>query len=121
MKQKMLYGKPSDVATDILESMKLVQSGYLSGADSDSTTINMGDYIILLLFCREITRSTGAGAGAQIYMLSKIFSDNTAYGTSNIYESSNVRVTITKGTDDTITLTPSSSSYDVYYALYAVM
>ncbi|MCR5450699.1 MAG: hypothetical protein K6F23_15040 [Solobacterium sp.] len=119
--RKMLYGKSADTFQSMVEGMELVESGHLVGADSESTTINMSNYFILLLFCREITVSSGNGSGAQIYMLTKQFSSGSVYGTSNVYESSTGHVTVTKGTDDTVTIAPSGTGYDVYYALYAVM
>lgn len=120
MSVSMKFGAVGNI-TDTAAGMTLVKAGYLGGQNSDSITINMSAYKILLLFTRELNASTGAAAGGHIYMLTFTEKASTAYSKASVYASSSTNVTVTVATDETVTITPASSSYDVYYALYAVL
>lgn len=98
--------------------MTLIDSGYLSGENSDSVVLDVSMHQIYLLFTREITISSGAIRGFRAIEIAR--SEADSFSRQNLAASTNAGVTITNGTD-TITLKSSSTSYDVYYALYAVL
>lgn len=102
------------------EGIQLIQSGYLGGENSDSVTFDVIDHQMYLLFTREITISSGALRGFRAIQIARTETDS--FSRQNLAASTNAGVTITNNTSDgTITITPSSTSYDVYYALYSVM
>ena len=102
-----------------LGGIELVDEGFLSGENLDSIVLDLSVHQIYILFTREITISSGAVRGFRARMFARTENDGTlSHG--DMYASSNSGVTITK-TDETVTIKPSSTSYDVYYSLYAVM
>lgn len=117
--RKLLYGRPSDQQSSTINSMILVDSGLLNGESSDSASLSVAEYSLYLLMTGEVTSSSGAVRG---YRTIQIFNTGTTFSRQNLAASTNTGVTITNDTTNLkITLSPSSTSYDVYYALYAVM
>lgn len=115
----MLFGNRGRVNADT-SGIELVESGYLSGENSDSVTISLDSHQMYLLFTREITVSSGAIRGYRAIQIAR--AETESFSRQNLAASTNAGVTITNNTtDQTITLSPNSTSYDVYYALYAVM
>lgn len=113
----MVFGR-SGRETPASSGMTMVESGYLSGENGESTVLDVSVYQIYLLFTREITISSGAIRGFRAIQVAR--SEEGTFNRQNMAASTNAGVTITNGTDS-ITLKPSSTSYDVYYALYAVL
>lgn len=117
--RRLLYGRASDTFSQYAESMEQIDAGFLSGADSDSVVLNVFGHNLYLLMTGEVTHSSGAVRG---FRTIQVFSTGSTFSRQNLAASTNTGVTITTDTSaGTITLTPSSTSYDVYYALYAVM
>ena len=98
--------------------MTMVESGYLSGENGESTVLDVSVYQIYLLFTREITISSGAIRGFRTIQIAR--SEDGGFQRQYLASSANAGITITSGTDS-ITIKPSSTAYDVYYALYAVL
>lgn len=113
----MVFGR-SGAETPTSSGLTMVESGYLSGENGDSTVLDVSVYQIYLLFTREITISSGAIRGFRAIQIAR--SEAGTFQRQNLAASTNAGVTITNGTD-TITLKSNSTSYDVYYALYAVL
>lgn len=113
----MVFGR-SGRETPTSSGMTMVESGYLSGENGESTVLDVSVYQIYLLFTREITISSGAIRGFRAIQIAR--SEAGTFQRQNLAASTNAGVTITNGTD-TITLKSNSTSYDVYYALYAVL
>lgn len=113
----MVFGR-SGRETPASSGMTMVESGYLSGENGESTVLDVSVYQIYLLFTREITISSGAIRGFRAIQIAR--SEAGTFQRQNLAASTNAGVTITNGTD-TITLKSNSTSYDVYYALYAVL
>ncbi|MCR5448460.1 MAG: hypothetical protein K6F23_03620 [Solobacterium sp.] len=113
----MVFGR-SGAETPASSGMTLVESGYLSGDIGDSKVLDVSVYQIYLLFTREITISSGAIRGFRAIQIAR--SEDGGFQRQYLASSTNAGVTITNGADS-ITLKPSSASYDVYYALYAVL
>lgn len=113
----MVFGR-SGRETPASSGMTMVESGYLSGENGESTVLDVSVYQIYLLFTREITISSGAIRGFRAIQIAR--SEAGTFQRQNLAASNNAGVTITDGTD-TITLKSNSTSYDVYYALYAVL
>lgn len=113
----MVFGR-SGKETPASSGMTMVESGYLSGENGESTVLDVSVYQIYLLFTREITISSGAIRGFRAIQIAR--SEAGTFQRQNLAASTNAGVTITNGTD-TITLKSNSTSYDVYYALYAVL
>ena len=119
MSVSMNFGNLGNANTES-GGMELIESGYLGGENRDSITINVSSHQMYILFTREITISSGAVRGFRAVLIARTESETTV-SRGNLYASGNSGVTITADTDETITLVPSSTSYDVYYALYAVV
>ena len=113
----MVFGR-SGRETPTSSGMTMVESGYLSGENGESTVLDVSVYQIYLLFTREITISSGAIRGFRAIQIAR--SEAGTFQRQNLAASTNAGVTITNGTD-TITLKSNSTSYDVYYALSAVL
>lgn len=109
----------SEFEKNIQEGFELVELGYLGGENSDSIAIDLGQHQMYVLFTREITISSGAVRGFRARLFARTENDG-AVQVGNLYASSNSGVTMSVS-EETLTLSPSSSSYDVYYALYSVM
>ncbi len=117
--KRLLYGKSSDAFSTAAASMEQMDAGYLDGADGDTVVLNLSTHNLYLLMTGEVTRSSGAIRG---FRTIQIFNTGTTFSRQNLAASTNTGVTITNDTTNlTITLTPSATSYDVYYALYAVL
>lgn len=117
--RRLLYGRSSDFLSSVAETMEQVDAGFLSGADGDSVVLDLSTHNLYLLMTGEVTSSSGAVRG---YRTIQIFNTGTRFARQNLAASTNTGVTITNDTTNLkITLSPSSTSYDVYYALYAVM
>lgn len=117
--RRLLYGRSSDFFSSAAETMEQVDAGFLSGTDGDSVVLDVSAYNLYLLMTGEVTASSGAVRG---FRTIQIFNTGTTFSRQNLAASTNAGVTITNDTTArTLTLTPSSTSYDVYYALYAVM
>lgn len=115
----MLFGNRGRANVDT-GGFELVESGYLGGENSDSVTISLESHQMYLLFTREITISSGAIRGFRAIQIARAESDS--FSRQNLAASTNSGVTITNNTSDqSITLTPNAATYDVYYALYAIM
>lgn len=115
----MMFGAKREGGS-LSEGMQLIQSGYLGGENGDSVTLDVIDHQMFLLFTREITISSGALRGYRTIQIAR--TENDSFSRQNLAASTNAGVTITNNTTSgTITLTPNATSYDVYYALYAVM
>lgn len=104
--------------SDTAPGMILVDSGYLGGENTDTVTLGLLQYQMYVLFTREIVISSGALRGDRAILIARSEADTFTRG--NMYASTNAGVTITNNTDS-ITLKPNTTTYDVYYALYAVM
>ena len=114
----MVFGGRSGADTSTSSGMTMVESGYLSGENGESTVLDVSVYQIYLLFTREITISSGAIRGFRAIQIAR--SEDGGFQRQYLASSTNAGITITRGTDS-ITIKPSSTSYDVYYALYAVL
>ena len=118
MSTAMQYGT-SQFGSEIFNGMELINTGYLGGANSDEVSFELGQHQMYILFTREITISSGAVRGFRARMYVRTENDG-ALQAGNLYASSNAGVTMTVS-EETLTIKPSSASYDVYYSLYAVM
>lgn len=117
--KRLLYGRSSDYFSNVANSMEQIDAGFLSGADGDTVILDVSIYNLYLLITGEVTRSSGAVRG---YRTIQVFNTGTTFARQNLAASTNAGVTITNNTSDqSITLTPNATTYDVYYALYAVM
>lgn len=117
--RRLLYGKATDYFSGTADSMEQIDAGFLSGADGDSVVLDVSGYNLYLLMTGEVTHSSGAVRG---FRTIQVFSTGSTFSRQNLAASTNTGVTITNDTTArTITLTPSSTSYDVYYALYALV
>ena len=117
--RRLLYGRSPDFFSSVAEKMEQVDAGLLSGEDGDSVVLDLSAYNLYLLMTGEVTRSSGAVRG---FRTIQIFNTGTTFSRQNLAASTNAGVTLTSDTTGrTLTVTPSSTSYDVYYALYAVM
>lgn len=117
--RRLLYGRSSDFFSSVAETMKQVDAGFLSGADGDSVVLDLSAYNLYLFMTGEVTRSSGAVRG---FRTIQIFNTGTTFNRQNLAASTNTGVTLTNdATARTLTVAPSSTSYDVYYALYAVL
>lgn len=117
--RRLLYGKQASQIQSFANGMSQLDSGFLNGTDGDSVVLDLSTYNLYLLMVGEVTRSSGAVRG---YRTIQIFNTGTTFSRQNLAASTNSGVTITNNTSArTITITPSSTSYDVYYTLYAVM
>lgn len=106
--------------TQVEEGIQYIAGGYLGGENLDSITLDVTEHQMYILFTREITISSGALRGFRAIQIARTETDS--FNGQNLASSSKTGVTITNDTSEgTITLTPSSTSYDVYYALYSVM
>ena len=117
--RRLLYGRASDYFSSAVDSMEQMDAGFLSGTDGDSIVLDVSTHSLYLLMTGEVTASSGAVRG---YRTIQIFNTGTTFARQNLAASTNAGVTITNDTTNLkITLSPSSTTYDVYYALYAVM
>lgn len=104
----------------IEEGIQYITGGFLGGENLDSITLDVIEHQMYILLTREITISSGALRGFRAIQIARTETDS--FNRQNLAASTNAGVTITNNTSDgTITLTPSSTSYDVYYVLYSVM
>lgn len=113
----MMFGRPK-TGEATTPGMIMIDSGYISGENGEQVVLDVTVYQMYMLFTREITISSGAIRGFRAIQVAR--SETGTFTRQNMAASSNAGVTITDGTDS-ITLKPSSTSYDVYYALYAVL
>lgn len=118
MSVNMQFGNASQQNNE-MAGFELVESGLLAGTDTDTVSIDLSGHQLYILFTREITISSGAVRGFRARMFARTENDGDLQA-GNLYASSNAGVTMTVS-DETLTIKPSSTSYDVYYSLYAVM
>lgn len=117
--KRLLYGGGTGLLSQAAGSMEQLDAGFLNGADGDTAVLNVSTHNLYLLMTGEVTRSSGAVRG---YRAIQVFNTGTTFARQNLAASTNSGVTLTNDTTNrTITVTPSSTSYDVYYALYAVL
>lgn len=105
--------------SDETAGFELIESGFLAGSNAETVSMDLSQHQMYILFTREITISSGAVRGFRARMFARTENDGDLQA-GNLYASSNAGVTMTVS-DETLTIKPSSTSYDVYYSLYAVM
>ena len=115
----MQFGNVLGEASKI-PGMTLIKSGYLDGATRKEEVLDLAQHMMYILFTREIAISSGNVRGFRARLLARTENDGAVSG-GNMYASTNSGVTITANADETLTIKPSSTSYDVYYSLYTVM
>lgn len=102
------------------DGITLVEDGYLGGENQDTVILDLSQHQMYILFTREIAISSGNVRGFRAHVIAKPENDG-AISRGAMYSSTNSGVTLTNNSDGTLTIKPSSTSYDVYYSLYAVM
>ena len=113
----MMFGRPK-TGEATTPGMIMIDSGYISGENGEQVVLDVTVYQMYMLFTREITISSGALRGFRAIQVAR--SEDGGFQRQYLASSTNAGITITSGTDS-ITIKPSSTSYDVYYALYAVL
>ena len=118
MSTVMQFGNVSESDNEKI-GFELIESGYLNGENNDQVTIDLSSHQMYILFTREITISSGAVRGFRARYIVRTENDgDVQFG--NMYASSNAGITTTVS-GESMTIKPSATTYDVYYALYAVM
>lgn len=118
MSVTMQFGNVGE-KNDKLGGMELIDSGYLSGENRSPITIDLSGRQMYVLFTREIYFSNGALRGFRAVLIARTDAE-TEVQRGNLYASSNSGVTLSYS-GETVTIRPSVTSCDVYYALYSVM
>lgn len=115
---EMFFGNVSG-ETGGFNGFELIETNYLGGENADTVVLDLSQYQMYILFSREITISSGAVRGYRARLFVRTENDGTLQA-GNLLASSNSGINMTVD-GETLTIKPSSTSYDVYYALYAVM
>ena len=116
----MEYGSSGRVNT-AGTGLKLAAKGEITDASVIDFIFDPGGQY--LLFSNEFNASTGAYRGHRAIVIS--VPEESLYGTTavtrgNAYASSNSGITITNNNDSTVSISRSSATYAVRYALYKV-
>ena len=98
---------------------ELIETGYLGGENEDTASFDLGQHQLYILFTREINISNGNVRGFRAILIARTENDGTVQR-GNLFASANSGVNVTVDSE-IVTIAPSATSYDVYYALYSVM
>ena len=114
----MEYGSSGRVAK---ATSNVVASGIIDDATVVDIILDVG--CIYMLFTAEYNASTGAFRGEHVWVIKS--PEESQYGTTaasrgNVFASQNSGVTVTNNNDSTISISRSSATYAVRYALYKV-
>lgn len=119
MSVMMRFGSVGET-NDEFGDFELIGTGTLGGENLDTVTFDLTPRQMYILFTREITISNGVLRGYRARLLART-ENNTAFQAGNLFASTNSGVTMTLSADEILTIKPSAKTYDVHYALYAVM
>ena len=114
----MEYGSSGRVSKP---SSNIVASGIIDDATVVDLILDVG--CIYMLFTAEYNASTGAFRGEHIWVIKS--PEESQYGTTaasrgNVFASTNSGVTVTNNNDSTISISRSSATYAVRYALMKI-